>query len=199
MYSPSHSIRWLASMVERSMRRTVLSLVAYSASTGRAGSGSPPMARAAMRSAARRYFSIRIGEIVRTSPRLSKPWPESSLGKSRSAWKSTASRSRIVFEYSLRLSRWAVTRPGSGLTLRSALSNAEVRKPRNLSTSTCGGRGIPLGGISPARTFLTILSQVSRPSTSELAEANGARLRLPEATRSLWQPEQLRVSTPLTA
>ena len=87
-------------------------------------SGSAPMARAAIRSAASRYFSISTGEMVSTSPMLSKPSPESSVGKSFSARKSTASRSRMVFEYSVRFSRRAVTRPGSGFTLRSAFSNS---------------------------------------------------------------------------
>ena len=40
---------------------------------GFCGSGSAPMARDAMASAAFRYFSISTGEMVRISPMLSKP------------------------------------------------------------------------------------------------------------------------------
>ena len=45
---------------------------------------------------------------------LSNPSPESSVGKFLSARNSMARRSRIVFVYSARFNRRAVTRPGSG-------------------------------------------------------------------------------------
>ena len=55
---------------------------------------------------------------------LSKPSPESSVGKFWSARKSTASRSRIVLVYSARFNRRAVTRPGSGFIAASARVNS---------------------------------------------------------------------------
>ena len=74
MYSPSQSTRCVASTVVKSMRRrlSVRSRV-LALSDGFFGSGSAPIARAAMRSAAEMYFSISTGEIVSTSPMLSKP------------------------------------------------------------------------------------------------------------------------------
>ena len=59
-----------------------LFLLAYCDFERLLGSGSAPMAREAMVSAAVRYFSISTGEMVRMSPMLSKPLPESSVGKS---------------------------------------------------------------------------------------------------------------------
>ena len=82
------------------------------------------IARSAIRPAADRYFSISTGETVRTSPMLSKPSPESSVGKFRSARKSTASRSRIVFVYSARFKRLAVTRPDPASWRRRRASNS---------------------------------------------------------------------------
>ncbi len=147
-----------------------------------------------MRSAALTYFSISRGEMVRTSPMLSKPWPESSVGKSRCAAKSTPNRSRMVFAYSARLRRLAVTRPGSGLTFRSARSNS----PRTylISPSTCAaeGCGVPLGGISPLRIRCRMRSQPSRFCAREAGVANAERLRLPEASRSLWHAAQFLLS-----
>ena len=88
----------------------------------RAEAGFATIARCMMLSAAARYRSISTGDIVSTSPMLSKPWPMSSDGKSSVGSKSTPIRSRIVFRYSVRFSRRIVTRPGSGLASRAARS-----------------------------------------------------------------------------
>ena len=62
------------------MRRRFLKRRLYSTSTG-FGSVPVAIARSAMRPAAERYFSINTGETVSTSAMLSKPSPESSVGK----------------------------------------------------------------------------------------------------------------------
>ena len=64
----------------KSTRRIFLSLLCVLDLEG-LGSGSAATARAAMRSAAEIVLSISTGEMVRTSPMLSKPLPESSVGK----------------------------------------------------------------------------------------------------------------------
>ncbi len=123
---------------------------------------------------------------------LSKPLPRSSVGKLFSAWNSTARRSRMVLVYSLRLRRRAVTRPGSGFTPRSAFSNSAVRNWTTESIS--GGRGTPLGGISPARSLRRMMSQPSRLLVSDAGWVKGAISTPPEARASLWQGEQVRES-----
>ena len=70
-----------------------------------------------------------------------------------SAGKSTPSRSRIVLVYSLRFRRCATTRPGSGLTSASALSNSPVTKVHQTVDIAAGGFGMPFGGISPPQVF----------------------------------------------
>ena len=114
-YSPSKSTRCSASMVLTSMRRM---LCAFGSYIDLHRLRQRVRAHGARRNALRRgeYFSISTGEMLSTSAMLSKPSPESSVGKSCVARKSTASRSRIVLLYSLRFRRRAVTRPGSGLT-----------------------------------------------------------------------------------
>ena len=82
MYSPSHSMRCVASTVLTSNRRIFIVRRLYSTSSGFFGSGSAPMALAAMRSAAVMYFSMSTGEMVNTSAMLSNPSPESSTGNS---------------------------------------------------------------------------------------------------------------------
>ncbi len=65
------------------------------------------------------YRSRCSGESLRKSPRLSKPWPSSSAGRSSPTGMSTPTRSRMVLVYSARLSRRIVTRPGLGVAVRS--------------------------------------------------------------------------------
>ena len=76
--------------------------------------------------------------MVSTSAMLSKPCPVSSAGNSLLVSKLTPSRSRIVFRYSVRLSRRTVTRPGSGSS-GSILNADALIQPTNLST--CSGFG----------------------------------------------------------
>jgi hypothetical protein len=65
--------------------------------------------------AAARYRSNNVGERSPTVT-LSKPWLDSSLGRSEATSTSSASRSRAAFWYSVRLSRRNVSvRPGLGL------------------------------------------------------------------------------------
>src|SRR5437588_12996661 len=102
----------------------------------------------------------------------------------------------MVLVYSARLRRRAVTRPGSCLVLRSALSNSAWR---NWTTvSSVGGRGTPLGGISPARSLRRITSQPSRCSVRDDALVNAPRSTLPLARFSLWQGEQVVARTGAT-
>ena len=88
---------------------------------------------------------------------LSKPSPESSVGKFWSARKSTASRSRIVFVYSARFRRRAVTRPGSGLTSASARVNSFSRNVTSVAICS-SGFSTSTGGISPDLSFSALAS-----------------------------------------
>jgi hypothetical protein len=152
------------------MRRRFLKRRLYSTSIG-LGRVSPPSARWAMRSAALRYFSISTGDTVSTSPILSKPSPESSVGKFLSARNSTASRSRIVLVYSARLRRRAVTRPGSGRIAASARVNSVSR---NLTIfpiwSSDGITSASSGGISRVFSLVRIVSHRSRSAVSDPTE-----------------------------
>ena len=140
----------------------------YSTSIG-FGSGPVAIARSAIRPAAERYFSISTGETVSTSPMLSKPSPESSVGKFRSARNSTASRSRIVLVYSARFSRRAVTRPGSGFIAASARANSVSSSLTSvLICSSDGGTDAPSGGISRLLSFERISSHRSRSACERL-------------------------------
>ena len=70
-----------------------------------------PMARRLILPAADRYASMSAGDIVSVPAMLSNPCVESSDGRNLVASTSSASRSRIAFAYSARLSR---CRPGGG-------------------------------------------------------------------------------------
>src|SRR6185295_16002105 len=152
-------------------------------------------AHVAILSAAPRYRSIRTGDTVSTSPMLSKPSPESSVGKYFSARKDTPRRSRIVLLYSLRLSRWAVIRPGSEGTALSVLSNALWTNAVNAAMRSAGGFGTWGGGISPARTRRSIRSHVGRALVSDSREVNAVTSNPPDASRALWHPAQVCVSS----
>ena len=89
----------------------------------------------------------------------------------------------MVLEYALRLRRRAVTRPGSGLRLRSALANSSCRYW--ITASIWAGRGMPLGGISPARILRRMMSQPSRLVVRDAAWVKGAIFSPPEARLSL--------------
>src|ERR1700694_5027345 len=97
----------------------------------------------------------------------------------------------MVLEYSLRLSRRAVTRPGSGLIWLSALSNSACTNLTSASIWAAGGRGMPFGGILAERIFCMIRSQPSRFSVNDAGVENTPRFRPPEDNRSLWQAEQV--------
>ena len=118
MYSPGKSTV-LASMVLRSSGECVL------ASEVRLRAAWPNLGEITQRAMRLRptYNAPSTTATRSTSPILSKPSLESSAGKSFSARKWTPSRSRIVFVYSVRFSRCAVIRPGSGFADASRRSN----------------------------------------------------------------------------
>ena len=115
-----------------------------------------------MRDAAR-YCSTSGGETFKTSAMLSKPLLSSSAGSSSVTSTSRSSRSRIAFPYSVRFRRCKAARPGFGF-VAAARSIDVSRNDTNDSTSACGGRGRPCGGIIPPRSFRMTFSQVSAPS-----------------------------------
>src|SRR5207248_1307589 len=84
-----------------------------------------PLASRLIFCAAARYRSSSVGERSPTVT-LSKPWLDSSLGRSAATSTSSASRSRVAFWYSVRLSRRNVSvRPGLGLAKAALSSEAE--------------------------------------------------------------------------
>ena len=151
------------------------------------------MAAVAIRSAAAMYFSIRIGGSESTSPMLSKPYPESSAGKSAAGFRSTPSRSRMVLLYSARFRRRAVTRPGSG-RLGPAASAASPPRLRihasTASTALGSGRVWPGGGISPRTSFSrTCFQRAGSPGSGPDSgkESNSSPAVF---IWRLWQPTQ---------
>src|SRR6185436_12174643 len=73
------------------------------------------------------------GDTPSTSAMLSKPSAESSGGSSAAASTSSASRSRIAFAYSARLSRWIAGRPALGCAKLAHHSFPERRIARGVS------------------------------------------------------------------
>src|SRR4051812_7753775 len=67
-----------------------------------------------------------------------------------------------------------------------------------MTESNCAGRGIPFGGISPARILRRMMSHPSRLLVSDAAWVNWAIFIPPDARLSLWQGEQLLVRTGAT-
>src|SRR5262249_42741952 len=98
----------------------------------------------------------------------------------------------MVLVYSARLRRRAVTRPGSGLVLRSWRSNSAVRDWT--ISSIFGGAGAPLGGLSRARVLRGGVSQPSRVGVGVRALVKGARLTPPEERFGLWHGAHVLVS-----
>jgi len=148
------------------------------------------MARWTTLSAAARYRSISTGDIVSTSPMLSKPWPMSSEGKSSVGSKSTPTRSRIVLRYSVRFNRRIVTRPGSGLASRAARSNAPRTARRKASRSSAVGCGKSSGGMPPVSTIPITIFQRSRWLTTDASSRNSANDKPASGCEPLWQSRQ---------
>src|ERR1700733_6021118 len=98
------------------------------------------MAVLAIFSAAARYFSMSTGDTESTSAMLSKPYPESSTGKSAAGWKGVASRSRTVALYSYRFSRRAVW------ACRGRRSASMAANRTIWFQCSGGGRGLGSGG-----------------------------------------------------
>src|SRR5262249_51896781 len=98
-------------------------------------------------------------------------------------------RSRIVFRYSLRLSRRTVTRPGSGscgsISKTERLIHSSMR--RNCSAE---GWGSSRGGMNPARICLSAFHPRSRLSSSSRSEVNESNETLALAPAPEWQPKQ---------
>ena len=84
------------------------------------GCGRLAIASSSARFAASRYFSIKNDDVCSAFPTLSKPLAELSIGNEALTSISTPSRSRIVFSYSVRLSRRRTTRPCSARRAASA-------------------------------------------------------------------------------
>src|SRR5262245_4499564 len=123
---------------------------------------------------------------------LSNPSAESSGGSSSAGSTFNASRSRIALAYSARFSRCGNGRPGFG-RLAAARSNVVSRNDTSASCAAASGRGIPAGGIAPARSFRITFSHIS-PSWTMRVKSARSRMT-PEAVaavrfRSLWQVAQ---------
>ena len=164
----------------------------YSSRTG--GVLGSPMARRLICSAAVRYRSNSTGDTAKTSAMLSKPWAPSSAGSNDLSSISTPSRSRIALAYSDRFRRWmAASLPGSGLASAARSSSVSTYAAKE-SEVALSGRGIPGGGICPARSLRITFSHTSAPagifSMSTLLRISPAVLSF-----SLWQVMQYRLST----
>ena len=147
-----------------------------------------PIARRLIFPAADRYASSSAGDIPNVPAMLSNPWVESSDGRNFVASTSSASRSRIAFAYSVRLRR---CRPGGGRCGVAWRSSSLSSQPIRLSRVAGSGRGIPDGGIIPARSFRTTFSPTCawspRCARSSLSSSKFAVLSF-----SLWQVTQYR-------
>src|SRR6185437_835839 len=105
----------------------------------------------------------------------------------------------MVLEYSLRLRRWATTRPGSGLAALSAASMWVCAYLMSAAIWSAGGLGMPLGGISLALSLRMMAAQPSGFSMKDLASRNFSTLKPPEETAALWQPMQVLRNMGVTA
>src|SRR5215467_5962666 len=149
-----------------------------------------PTASALTLCAADRYASSSSGDTPRTSELLSKPLLELSGGSSSAGSTSSPSRSRTALAYSVRLRRRSVGRPGFG----SAASSRDTSDAANASSVAASGRGIPVGGIAPARSLRTTFSQTSVPARTFVRSAVSSASP-PVFRRSLWQVTQYRSTT----
>src|SRR5947199_9173970 len=134
-----------------------------------------------------RYRSKCAVEMESESAKLSKlPSAVSSPGSCDLTSRVTSKRSRIALLYSVRLSRWtAPILPGLGFAVhaRSISFSNQVATARYVAVS---GRGLPGGGMEPARSFSMTRSQIS---AFELACTTSSLSRARQAVRSfsLWQ------------
>src|SRR5262245_49899025 len=102
---------------------------------------------------------------------------------------SSASRSRIAFWYSVRLSlRKVSVRPGFGAA-EAARSREFSRAETTASYAASSGLGRPGGGIIRPRSFRTTFSQASACSLTRSMPA-ASRARPAVLTRSLWHATQ---------
>ena len=120
-----------------------------------------PMARRLILPAADRYASTSAGDIESAPAMLSNPLVESSDGRNLVASTSSASRSRMALAYSTRFRR---CRPGGGRWVTAVRSSSSSNQPTSPSSVVGSGRGIPDGGIMPARSFRTTFSAVAASS-----------------------------------
>ncbi len=100
--------------------------------------------------------------------------------------------------YSVRFSRRAVTRPGSGGRARSARSSSASIQAVTPLTSASSGRGRPTGGISWLRSLPRTFSQAWESWAIEAAVGYASRSRPPVFNWELWQRTQLFVRKGLT-
>src|SRR5204863_9105471 len=121
-----------------------------------------PVARRVTWRATERYRSKCAVEMESESAKLSKlPSAVSSPGSCDLTSRVTPKRSRIALLYSVRLSRWtAPILPGLGFAVhaRSISFSNQVATARYVAVS---GRGLPGGGMEPARSFSMTRSQIS--------------------------------------
>src|SRR5450432_2816575 len=67
-----------------------------------------------------------------------------------------------------------------------------------MTASICAGRGTPLGGISPERSFCRMISQPSRFAVRDAGLVKASIIIPPEANASLWQGAHVLVRTGVT-
>ncbi len=92
-----------------------------------------------------------------------------------------------MLSYSVRFSRRAVTRPGSGGAWRSARSSSSSIHAVIVAMSASRGWLIGGGGIWPVRIFTIAFSHVSGSDTIEAGLSYACRLTSAFFSRSLWQ------------
>ena len=114
----------------------------------------------------------------------------SSDGKLSVGSKSTLSKSRTVLRYSTRLSRRMVTRPGSGLALRSEKSQTAFTFSVNVSTAATVGRDFFFGGISPMASIRNTFSKVLRPFTTDAESLYSSSDNSAFGLSPLWHSRQ---------
>ena len=91
--------------------------------------------------------------------------------------------------YSARLSLWNDLTPGLGSRMAAA-STVSSRVVASMVSSSPSGRGMPGGGIIPARSLRMIFSAVSACAAAAVT-SNSSSERLPRSVTSLWQVTQL--------
>ena len=142
-----------------------------------------PTARRLTSVAARMYEASNVVDSPWAADRLSKLPSSTSAGSQRPASISRSSMSRMTRSYSARLSRWKRRIPGLG---RGAAASSTSCSSVSTSTSSVSpaGRGIPGGGIIPARSLRIMRSAVSAYSGAR-ATSNPWSDMLPVSKASL--------------